>query len=57
MSGKVQFGVFIITSTIIIVHFKLFLEWQYKTLILVSGFGLSLLAYIVFSLIINSFIM
>lgn len=57
IQGGVQFGGLVITLIIILVHVKLLTEWQYKSYFLVIGYLMSLLGYIVFVLVPNSFIL
>ncbi|CAF0999134.1 unnamed protein product [Brachionus calyciflorus] len=55
--GSQEFGVMIFTQVFLVVHIKLFIDWQHKTYFIIVGFGLSIFFYLIFCFLINSFIM
>lgn len=55
--GNTQLGAYVITLIVLLVHFKLLTEWQYKSIFLLVGYFMSLVGYVIFALIPNSFVM
>lgn len=56
-TDSTSYGALIATQVVVLVHIKLFIEWNYKSRWLIFGFILSTLGYVIFCLIINAFIM
>jgi phospholipid-translocating ATPase len=57
LSGYAEFGSLIIMIVFLNVHVKLLLEWHYQTIAVLISYACSIIAFIVFCLIPNSFIM
>lgn len=57
LSGYAEFGSLVIMIVFLNVHVKLLLEWHYQTIAVPISYTCSVLAFIVFCLIPNSFIM
>lgn len=53
-NDKYSMGALVLTSTVILVHVKLFIEWQYKSLFMVVGYLMSIFGYVLLAIVINA---
>ncbi|CAF0782460.1 unnamed protein product [Brachionus calyciflorus] len=56
ISGEVQYGTIVFIQVLIIVHLKLFIEWKAINLFAFTSYFMSLLAFVIYCIIPNSFI-